>query len=114
MRGNVPRAQIIITSRKNILPKKHSHDGKNDGPHHPPRNNVEARPENAMAPRYSPRKNSANLKPEYSVWKPATISDSPSARSNGERLSSAMPAMKNATKPTRPHGFQTNQWENVP
>jgi len=32
--------------------------------------------------------------PEYSTWKPATISDSPSATSNGARLVSATPAMK--------------------
>ncbi len=40
---------------------------------------------------YSARKNSANVTPEYSTWKPATISDSPSATSNGWRLVSAMP-----------------------
>src|ERR1700704_5918009 len=32
--------------------------------------------------------------PEYSTWKPATISDSPSATSNGARLVSATPEMK--------------------
>ncbi len=32
--------------------------------------------------------------PEYSTWKPATISDSPSATSNGERLVSATPAIR--------------------
>ena len=31
--------------------------------------------------------------PEYSVWKPATISDSASAMSAGVRLSSAVAAM---------------------
>ena len=40
---------------------------------------------------YSARKNTANVMPEYSTWKPATISDSPSATSNGWRLVSAMP-----------------------
>src|SRR5690606_14661998 len=43
---------------------------------------------------YSVRKNTANGAPEYSTWKPATISDSPSATSNGARLVSATPEMK--------------------
>ena len=43
---------------------------------------------------YSARKNSANVTPEYSTWKPATISDSPSATSNGWRLVSAMPEIE--------------------
>ena len=37
----------------------------------------------------SPRKKSPNFMLEYSVWKPATSSDSASARSNGVRLVSA-------------------------
>ena len=36
----------------------------------------------------------ANGAPEYSTWKPATISDSPSATSNGARLVSATPDTK--------------------
>src|SRR5579862_3555530 len=43
---------------------------------------------------YSARKNSAKAMPEYSTWKPATISDSPSATSKGARLVSATPEMK--------------------
>src|SRR5882757_8271040 len=43
---------------------------------------------------YSARKNSAKAMPEYSTWKPATISDSPSATSNGARFVSATPEMK--------------------
>ena len=43
---------------------------------------------------YSARKNTANAMPEYSTWKPATISDSPSATSNGARLVSATPEIK--------------------
>ena len=42
---------------------------------------------------YSPIENTPNSMPEYSTWKP-TISDSPSARSNGARLVSATPEMK--------------------
>ena len=37
------------------------------GAAHPPRNSVIARPLVANMPRYSPRKKSANLKPEYSM-----------------------------------------------
>ena len=43
---------------------------------------------------YSARKNRPNAMPEYSTWKPATISDSPSATSNGARFVSATPEMK--------------------
>ena len=43
---------------------------------------------------YSPRKNIANVIPEYSVWKPATSSVSASARSNGGRFVSAIPQIR--------------------
>jgi len=43
---------------------------------------------------YSARKNIANPIPEYSTWKPATISASPSARSKGCRFVSAIPEIK--------------------
>ena len=39
---------------------------------------------------------------EYSVWKPPTSSCSASTRSNGGRLSSAVAAMTNTTKGSRP------------
>src|SRR5579872_728655 len=38
---------------------------------------------------YSAKKNTAKAMPPYSTWKPATISDSPSAKSKGARLVSA-------------------------
>ena len=47
---------------------------------------------------YSAMKNIANLKLEYSVWNPATSSDSASGRSKGTRLVSAMAAVKIAEK----------------
>src|SRR6266567_7304523 len=56
---------------------------------------------------YSARKNSANAMPEYSTWKPATISDSPSATSNGARLVSATPEMKYTTN----SGNSQNQFQ---
>ena len=46
---------------------------------------------------YSAKKNNPKAMPEYSTWKPATISDSPSATSNGARLVSATAAMKYTT-----------------
>src|SRR5579871_4449901 len=52
----------------------------------------------------SARKKSANRIDEYSVWNPPPSSDSPSERSNGGRLSSAVEAMKkmkNGTNPSR-------------
>ena len=58
---------------------------------------------------YSPRKKRANLKPEYSVWYPATSSDSPSGRSNGERLVSAVPAIAYIMNAANPHGVKMYQ-----
>ena len=46
---------------------------------------------------YSPSMNIANAMPEYSVWNPATSSDSASARSNGGRLTSASAQIRNTT-----------------
>ena len=45
--------------------------------------------------------------PEYSTWKPATISDSPSATSKGARLVSATPEMKYTTN----SGNSQNQFQ---
>src|SRR5690606_25720460 len=64
------------------------------GDSHPPRKNTEVSAATRIMFAYSARKNSANPMPEYSTWKPATISDSPSATSNGCRFVSATPAMK--------------------
>jgi hypothetical protein len=58
---------------------------------------------------YSARKNTANIIPEYSTWKPATISLSPSATSKGARFVSASPEMK-YTKNIGSSGSQ-NQWK---
>src|SRR5699024_1438700 len=55
----------------------------------PPKNTIAAMKLSRIMFAYSVRKNSANAAPEYSTWKPATISDSPSATSNGRRLVSA-------------------------
>src|ERR1035437_10167607 len=76
-----------------ILEKNQIQDGtqvRNEkGADQPPRNSVVPSPEMENMATYSPRKKSANLKPEYSVWYPATSSDSPSGRSKGVRFASA-------------------------
>src|SRR5487761_2727595 len=64
------------------------------GDSQPPRNIIDVRKATSIMFAYSPRKNSAKAMPEYSTWKPATISDSPSATSNGARLASATPEIK--------------------
>src|ERR1700676_4789972 len=71
--------------------------GKGDS--QPPKKRIVARHETVIMLAYSPMKNIANLKLEYSVWKPATSSDSASGRSNGTRLVSATAAMKKQKKP---------------
>src|ERR1700758_1870313 len=70
-RGRGPRSQINTQIESMTLPKNHIHEGTNcrneNGADHPPRNRVVPRPEIENIPRYSPRKNNANLNPEYSV-----------------------------------------------
>src|SRR5437016_4119456 len=67
------------------------------GDSQPPRNMTDASAEIRIMFMYSARKNTANATPEYSTWKPATISDSPSATSNGWRFVAATPEMKYTT-----------------
>src|SRR5580704_3279366 len=69
------------------------------GDSQPPKNRIVARQEAVTMLAYSPIKNIANLKLEYSVWKPATSSDSASAKSKGTRLVSATAAVKKQRKP---------------
>src|ERR1043166_3047873 len=93
-RGSVPRIQIMTKISDNALIRNHRYDGmhskiasknrsspaihdshegmrfashSNPGACQPPRNSVTAKPESAMAERYSARKKMANLKPLYSV-----------------------------------------------
>src|SRR5712692_1326761 len=69
------------------------------GESHPPKNMIEHRHETVIMLVYSAIKNMANLKLAYSVWKPATSSDSASGRSNGTRFVSAIAATKKQKKP---------------
>src|SRR5690242_10624582 len=68
-----------------------------NGESHPPRNMIDVSVAIRIMFMYSARKNSANEIPEYSTWNPATISDSPSATSNGWRFVSAMPDTRYTT-----------------
>src|SRR4029077_1220728 len=77
------------------------------GPCQPPKKKIAVSAEIRIMLAYSARKNSANAMPEYSTWKPATISDSPSATSNGARLVSATPEMKYTTN----SGNSQNQFQ---
>src|ERR1700710_1385906 len=65
-----------------------------NGPNQPPRNRIDVIALMRIMLAYSPRKNRPKLMELYSTKKPATISDSPSARSNGARLVSASAEMK--------------------
>src|SRR5262245_1067625 len=65
----------------------------------PPKNRIVARQETVIIAVYSAMKNMANLKLAYSVWKPATSSDSASGRSKGARLVSAIAEVKKQMKP---------------
>ena len=70
-RGSVPRIQMKTKIEVITFPKNQIHDGTHvrneNGADQPPRNSVVPSPEIENIARYSPRKNSANLKPEYSV-----------------------------------------------
>ena len=65
-----------------------------NGDNQPPININAAKTEINIILAYSARKKIANNIPEYSTRKPATISDSPSATSNGARFVSATPETK--------------------
>src|SRR5215468_9954776 len=77
------------------------------GDSQPPKKNTAVSAEIRIMLAYSARKNSAKAIPEYSTWNPATISDSPSATSNGARLVSATPEMKYTTA----RGASQNQFQ---
>src|ERR1039458_459863 len=79
-----------------------SHVGK--GRIHPPSQSVTAIDDTASMAEYSARKNSDQRKPLYSVWNPATSSDSASGRSKGARLVSATMAIANTAKARKPSG----------
>src|SRR6202171_3093723 len=66
----------------------------------PPKNMIEQRADTVIMLEYSAMKNIANLKLAYSVWKPATSSESASVRSNGPRVVSATAAVKNRRHPS--------------
>ena len=93
--------------RKIIFPKNQNspHNGELKNPGiglcHPPRNAVAAKPLTTNILAYSLKKNTAHLKPEYSVIHPATHSDSASGISNGVLFVSAtalIKKIKNARK----------------
>src|ERR1700739_3506705 len=69
------------------------------GESQPPKNRMVARHETVIMLVYSAIKNIANLKLAYSVWNPATSSDSASGKSNGARFVSAIAATKKQAKP---------------
>src|SRR5210317_465216 len=91
-------------SPRNVQPSK--------GEAQPPKKKIDVSAEINTMLAYSARKNSANATPEYSTWKPATISDSPSATSNGARLVSATPAIQYTTN--NGNSGKINHWLTPP
>ena len=86
--------------------------GQGKGAFQPPKNSVTNRAETTKTLTYSAKKKNPKRIPEYSVAKPATISESASVRSNGVRFASAVAAMKkiSAARGCR----KTNQSVNQP
>ena len=68
--------------------------GQGNGAFQPPKNSVTVSAETMKTFTYSAKKKNPKRIPEYSVAKPATISESASVRSNGVRFASAVAAMK--------------------
>ena len=86
--------------------------GSSNGAFQPPRYSTVVNAEMMNTPMYSAKKKNPNRMPEYSVAKPATISESASVRSNGVRFASAFAAMRKIRKPS---GWRTtNQFRNQP
>src|SRR5581483_767525 len=75
-----------------------------NGLNHPPSHSVTAIDETAIMAAYSARKKSDQRKPLYSVWNPATSSDSASGRSNGARFVSATIATAKTKRAISPKG----------
>src|SRR5439155_7276699 len=71
----------------------HEMRGNGNGAFQPPRNRTVVSAEMMNTPMYSAKKKNPKRMPEYSVAKPATISESASVRSNGVRFASAVAAM---------------------
>ena len=74
--------------------------GQSNGAFQPPRKRVTVSAETMNTFTYSAKKKNPKRMPEYSVAKPATISESASVRSNGVRFASAVAAMKKMRKPS--------------
>src|SRR5664279_5899472 len=72
--------------------------GQPNGAVQPPKKMVVTRAETMKTLTYSAKKKKPNRMPEYSVAKPATISESASVISNGVRLASAVAAMKKISR----------------
>ena len=75
-------------------------NGTGNGAFQPPKNRVTVRAEMMNTFTYSAKKKNPKRMPEYSVAKPATISESASVRSNGVRFASAAAAMKKISAPS--------------
>src|SRR5689334_25008827 len=74
--------------------------GQANGAFQPPKNSVTVSAEMMNTLTYSAKKKNPKRVPEYSVAKPATISESASVRSNGVRFASAVAAMKKISAPS--------------
>src|SRR5580700_9255015 len=89
------QAQIFPISQ--IGPGIQVNGARLSGGSQPPRNRIDVIALMRIMLAYSPRKNRPKLMELYSTKKPATISDSPSGRSNGARLHSARAEIKKMT-----------------
>src|ERR1019366_8223948 len=100
-RGNVQRNHRKRKTMTEVFPRNQTQDGKRPPalyPSPPPKKSAAAMAEERKTYAYSARKKSANFRPENSVWKPATSSDSASGISKGVRLVSATEAIRKIRK----------------
>src|SRR5256714_6343945 len=102
---SVPMSGTTAISRSSSIPSEPGSSarwmaGNGNGAFQPPKNSVTVSAETMKTLTYSAKKKKPNRIPEYSVAKPATISESASVRSNGVRFASAVAAMKKISAPS--------------
>src|SRR5437667_9477393 len=117
-RSNVPMTGTIAMRINSPIPSEPGSrlrvtcQGKGNGAFQPPKKRVTMSAEMTKTLTYSAKKKNPKRIPEYSVAKPATISESASVRSNGVRFASAVAAMKKISAPGG--GLKTYQEANQP
>src|SRR5207253_5598939 len=103
--SSVPTTGTMAISNSSSIPSEPGSSdrwiaGNGNGAFQPPKKRLTVSAETMKTLTYSAKKKKPKRIPEYSVAKPATISESASVRSNGVRFASAVAAMKKISAPS--------------